>query len=150
VDDIYALFEGHECSEERLKEFGEKLALVVGGRLREYSNSRSPTLRMSNLGKPDRQLWYELNSDGGKEELSPATKIKFLYGDILEALLLFLAAEAGHTVTSEQATVEVDGIVGNNDTVIDGVVVDCKSASTYAFKKFKHGTLAYDDPIGNM
>lgn len=105
---------------------------------------------MSNLGKPDRQLWYDINDNEGSEELSASTKIKFLYGDILEALLLFLAAEAGHTVSDQQVEVEVDGIIGHNDAIIDGVVVDCKSASTYAFRKFKDGTLAEDDPFGYM
>ena len=34
------------------------------------------------------------------------------------------------------------------DCKIDGVVTDVKSVSTYGFKKFKDGTLAYDDPFG--
>ena len=34
------------------------------------------------------------------------------------------------------------------DCKIDGVVTDVKSVSSYGFKKFKDGTLAYDDPFG--
>ena len=34
------------------------------------------------------------------------------------------------------------------DCKIDGVVTDVKSVSTYGFRKFKDGTLAYDDPFG--
>lgn len=149
VDDIYALFSGHECDPERVREFGEQLSKTVAARLASYGSERKPTLRMSNLGKGDRQLWYDLN-DPATEELEPHTKIKFLYGDILEALLLFLAKEAGHEVTHEQEELVLDDIVGHNDAVIDGVVVDCKSASTYAFAKFKNGTLAEDDPFGYM
>lgn len=150
VEDIYNLFGGHSCDEARVAEFGSVLAATVADRLAGYSEPRTSHLRMSNVGRPDRQLWYDVNGNSAKEELAPHTKIKFLYGDILEALLLFLAKEAGHDVTHEQAEVVVDGVVGHNDAVIDGVVVDVKSASTYAFKKFKDGTLAEDDPFGYM
>lgn len=106
---------------------------------------------MSNLGKGDRQLWYENQpKDPTDEVLSPQTKLKFLIGDIWEALLLFLAKEAGHTVELEQAEVELNGILGHIDAVIDGTVVDVKSASSYAFRKFQNGTLAQDDPFGYM
>lgn len=74
--------------------------------------------------------------------------MKFLFGDILECLLLFLAEEAGHTVTQKQAEVNVNGVLGHIDAVIDGVVVDVKSASTYSFKKFKDGSLETNDPFG--
>jgi len=150
VDDIYALFGGHECNPANVEEFGRELSRLVADRLGEHRGDRAATLRMSNLGRPDRQLWYEINGDGGGEEFPPHVRIKFLYGDILEALLLFLAKEAGHTVELAQAEVEIDGIVGHNDAVIDGVVVDVKSASTFSFKKFKDGSLREDDPFGYM
>lgn len=151
VEDIYGLFKGgHECNKDNVQAFGRLLAETVEQRLLERRGDQVPTLRMSNLGKPDRQLWYDINKSGSKEDLPPHVRIKFLYGDILEALLLFLAAEAGHRVEQTQVEVEVDGVVGHNDAVIDGVVVDCKSASTYAFQKFKNGTLAEDDPFGYM
>lgn len=78
----------------------------------------------------------------------PKTYMKFLYGDFLELLLLFLAKEAGHTVENEQLEVEVDGVKGHLDCTIDGVVVDCKSASPYAFQKFKDDRFLSDDPFG--
>jgi hypothetical protein len=34
------------------------------------------------------------------------------------------------------------------DAVIDGVPVDCKSASPYAFQKFENGTFVFDDAFG--
>lgn len=123
------------------------MAQTIANRLSGYRESRDFTLRVSNLGKPDRQLWYEAHRDK-REELAPHTKVKFLFGDLWEHILLFLAAEAGHEVSHEQTEVEVDGIVGHNDAVIDGYVVDCKSASVHAFKKFANGTLAEDDPFG--
>jgi hypothetical protein len=73
---------------------------------------------------------------------------KFLYGDTLEVLLLFLAKESGHEVTHEQYEVEADGVKGHTDAVIDGVPVDCKSASPSAYAKFENGQFVFDDPFG--
>jgi hypothetical protein len=38
--------------------------------------------------------------------------------------------------------------VGHQDAIIDGVLVDCKSASGVGFDKFKYNKLAEDDPFG--
>ena len=119
VTDIYGLFgASHKSDPERLELFAKSLAETVGNRLANDRRNDKPTLRMSNLGKPDRQLWYDINSPGGKEEFEPYTLIKFLYGDILEALLLFLSEESGHTVTHSQEEVVVDGIVPATTTRI--------------------------------
>ncbi len=95
---------------------------------------------MSNLGKPLRQLWYELNGYEG-EELSGSTLLKFTYGDLTEALIICLAEAAGHTVERLQEEIEVDGIKGHIDCVIDGVLFDVKSCSSYSFRKFEEGSL---------
>lgn len=150
IGDIDHLFEkGHKPTEEATDKLGSEIARLVRRSLeRPFEEERSGTLRMSNLGKPDRQIWYGLRSDIPKEELRGNTLRKFLMGDLWEALLLFLAREAGHEVEYEQGEVVVDGIVGHIDAIIDNVVVDVKSASSYAFKKFKNGTLQEDDPFG--
>jgi len=102
---------------------------------------------MSNIGKGARQLWYDKRY--GKEETLPApTLIKFIFGDILEQLLLFLAEASGHKVTHRQSEVTLCGVKGHIDAEIDGVTVDVKSASTHAFRKFSDGTLVEDDPFG--
>lgn len=149
VEDIYQLFkEPHECSEEAATELGQAIAEAISLRLNE-KRDEPRTLRMSNLGRGDRQIWYEIHSKNiPKEELQPETKIKFLFGDILELMLLFLSREAGHDVSAEQAEVEVDGVKGHIDAIIDGHVVDVKSASSYSFKKFKSGDLRENDPFG--
>jgi len=151
VDDIYALFkqpDGHRVDEARVAALGKDLGEMVGRRLAEVRGDNY--LRMSNLGKGDRQLWYDIKGGGEPTELTANTRIKFLFGDILELLLIFLAEEAGHTVTHKQEEVNVDGVVGHLDAVIDGVVVDCKSASSPSFKKFQSGNLAENDPFGYM
>ena len=150
VDDIYDVLdaeEGHMCKTSNLKTLGEEVAQAVSVALSAENGTRT-TLRASNIGKPcDRQLWFDVNGFEG-EEPAPHAKIKFLYGHVIEALLLFLAREAGHTVESAQEEVEIDGIKGHMDAVIDGVLVDVKSAATFSFQKFKDGTLPTDDPFG--
>jgi hypothetical protein len=99
--------------------------------------SGSRGIRMSSLGKPDRQLWYELYKPELREHMPSHVRIKFLYGHMLEALLLLLSKTAGHTVTDEQRTLKLEGVTGHQDAVIDGVVVDVKSASQFGFRKFR-------------
>lgn len=115
--------------------------------LDEGQREPSSTLRMSQIGKPTRQIWYDLKKTK-RPDLDGQTKLKFLFGDLLESLLILLATVSGHEVTEEQQEVEVNGIKGHKDCRIDGVLVDVKSASSYAFKKFKDGTLQFDDPFG--
>lgn len=150
VEDIENLFrKPHNVDPEHVKHLGESLAETIK---RRFAEERGPSyLRMSNIGKGDRQLWYEINKpELSGEELSPATKLKFLYGDILELLLIFLAEEAGHDVQNRQTTVEVDGVKGSIDATIDGVLVDVKSASERAFVKFAKHQVPEDDAFGYM
>lgn len=92
-------------------------------------------------------LWYELNGYKG-EELKGSTRLKFLYGHLIESLLVVLAEAAGHTVERLQERVEVDSVRGKIDLVLDGILVDVKSCSSRSFEKFKNGRLFEDDPFG--
>lgn len=152
VEDIYALFSDDNWTpdEENVKQFGQRLAQHIANRASETKGK--PTLRLSNLGYPDRKLWFSVNRQSEAETLPPEARIKFLFGDILEELLLFLAREAGHTVTGTQDTVEVAGVIGHRDAVIDGHLVDCKSASSFSFKKFEDHKLGDEnsDPFGYL
>ncbi len=149
IPDIYKLFEtGHECSTENLDKFAETIRDTVAQRLSSYKEPRKPTLRMSNIGKADCQLWFELNGTKPDGDIPPTTKIKFLYGDIIESLVLLLIKEAGYEVTDEQKEVYFRGIKGHLDAKVEGQVVDVKSASKYAFEKFKDGTLKDNDSFG--
>jgi hypothetical protein len=109
---------------------------------------REDYLRISNMGKGDRQVYYDCNPHGLEEELEPWTRIKFLYGDIIEALLIFLAREAGHDWEGEQEVVDLEGVKGHTDGKLDGYTADVKSASKFGFRKFKEGTVFQDDPFG--
>lgn len=150
VDDIYKLFDPnktHEPDEKNLSDFAQNIKEVMRNRLAKREDVRNP-LRFSSLGKPDRQLWYDAHPDGNEEELAAKTYFKFLYGDLLEQIVLFLVKESGHTVEREQEEIEVDGVKGHIDAIIDGVVVDVKSASPFGYKKFKNQEVVNDDPFG--
>lgn len=151
VEDIYNVLDEseHECSNNNLSIFASDVSEAVRLSLGQ-SNDPKPTIRASGIGKAcDRQQWYDLHGFEGLP-LQSHTRLMFLYGHVIEALLLFLAREAGHKVERQQETVEVAGVKGHIDAVIDGVVVDAKSASPRSFEKFKDGSLATDDPFGYM
>jgi hypothetical protein len=152
VDDVYGLFSGDYTPSinrtANLDDMSYDIVQAVITSLETAGKPRESYLRMSNIGKPDKQLWYEHQKDVAKEELRPDTYIKFLYGHIIEALLLFLVKEAGHEVTHEQAEVEIDNVKGHMDAMIDGIPVDVKSTSKFGFQKFVNGELANDDPFG--
>tara|TARA_R110000751_G_scaffold34796_2_gene86126 strand:- start:1837 stop:2712 length:876 start_codon:yes stop_codon:yes gene_type:complete len=130
--------------------FLEDIEHAMSRQLLATERTDHSTLRMSNIGKGDRQVWYDVNGNDTKESLTPETRLKFLFGDIIESLMLFLTKEAGHKVEHEQHMVEIEGIKGHIDAKIDGALVDVKSASSFAFKKFDTGTLADDDAFGYM
>lgn len=150
-EDVYQLFDpnvDHTVSEENLEAFCENTKEILRSRLRAQEDRGSP-LRFSALGKPNRQMWYEAHPEEGmKEPMPPKAYLKFMYGAIIEEMLLFLIKEAGHDVKDEQREVEVDGIRGHIDAIIDGVVIDVKSASPFGYKKFETDTVAQDDPFG--
>lgn len=151
VEDIYEMFkvDHHPHDINLFAKFGANLEEVFHDRFNTVRDGQA-YLRMSNIGRPDRQLWYDINSKAEKEKLEPATLIKFSYGDVIEQMMLLYAKMAGHKVEQEQAEVEVNGIKGHIDAIIDGVVVDIKSASSYSWNKFNSGALLEpgNDPFG--
>lgn len=147
VQDIQArLTSGQPFDAETVRLFGINLANKLSNRL---SEEYKPALRASNLGTPcERKLWYSINRPDTAEPVGPAARLKFLFGDILEEVLLFLARAAGHEVTHEQKEVNVGGVKGHIDGVIDGELVDVKSTTSYGLKKFSEHKLREDDPFG--
>jgi len=153
IDDMNGILSGissgkaPKVKEEQIDKFlnNTKLALLDWLQPRKSSGKG---LRMSVIGRPARQLWYDNHIERKQEIHDPSTQLKFLYGHVLEHLLLFLVEISGHTVTAQQKKVQVEDVNGHMDCKIDGEVVDVKSASAMSFKKFKNGTLYEDDPFG--
>lgn len=149
IPDIYKLVGGeHGISDVLASDMGTNVANAIQQSLGTHTRRG---LRLSGLGsKCPRHLWYSINYPDLAEPIPPYARIKFAYGHIIEHLIIGLAKAAGHTVTGEQDEINVDGILGHRDCVIDGCVVDVKSAASRSFLKFREGTIAQDDPFGYL
>lgn len=137
-------------TDKQIDETADKIRDALKSWARPEERNSEFTLRMSNIGKPDRQLWFEKHDDNLKRDIDAPTQVKFLYGHLLEEIVLMLVRMSGHEVTDEQKEVDVSGIKGHMDCKINGEVVDVKTASKFAFNKFKNNRLADDDPFGYL
>ena len=112
------------------------------------------TLRMSNVGRPTCQLWFEKNQPEKALPLPTTFVMNMMLGDIVEAVFKGLLKEAGvEYEDAEHVTLNVDddtSINGTYDIVIDGAVDDIKSASNWSYQnKFEsYDTLAAHDSFG--
>ena len=152
VEDIYALVSEKKIPEgvdveQAIDEFAEDCRSILTTALKERKGSGQGYLRMSNIGREDMYLYNHIN-EKAVDDIQPHTYVKFLYGHLIEAMLLALTKLSGHEVTDEQKEIDIEGIKGHMDCKVDGEVIDVKSTSTMGFKKFKDGTLANDDPFG--
>jgi hypothetical protein len=138
-------------------------AMRIGGELAKATLKRDKPrekgkLWASDLGKPCmRQHWFKFNMPEAGTKLMGHTKFKFLYGNILEEAVLYLAEEAGHDVSDQQARVETDvertngvdwQVSGRIDGIIDGSLLDVKSTSSFGFQRYKHGINDTNDSFG--
>ena len=107
------------------------------------------TLGLSSIGQCLRKQAYKAlgYAENGKE-LDSRAKIVFFMGDLTEMAVLQLARAAGVAITDygeNQASVEIDGIVGHPDALgtIAGTkyLIEVKSMSSYGFKEFEKGQL---------
>ena len=111
-------------------------------------------LRMSNIGRPTCQLWFEKNDPKDKTPLPPHFLINMIIGDIVEAVFkgLLRAAEVDFKDNDNVTLKLKDGteVKGEYDMVLDGKVDDVKSASPWSYKnKFNSlETLAKSDSFG--
>jgi hypothetical protein len=110
-------------------------------------------LRMSNIGRPTCQLWYEKNKPETALPKSNNFMMNMMLGDIVEAVFkgLLKAAKVDYQ-DSENVILKLkdDNVSGSYDLVIDGAVDDVKSASDWSYKnKFEsYDTLSNGDGFG--
>ncbi len=134
---------------------------MVNHKAVEPKDPTATTIRMSEIGEPClRKLmfkWYKphFGVPPYSEHPNPYLPVKFTFGDYIEELTLFLAKESGHAVTNRQEKVELRSplsewyAVGHIDAMIDGVVVDVKSAADVSFNKYKReGLVDETDSFG--
>ena len=94
-------------------------------------------LRMSNIGRPTCQLWYEKNKPEKALAKSNNFMMNMMIGDIVEAIFKGILKEAGVKYeNSKSVTLNCNGtdITGTYDLVIDNAVDDIKSASDWSYR----------------
>jgi hypothetical protein len=147
-------------SDQQLAVYGASIARHARDTLNKRTVRPRPTpetLYASEIGDacPTR-LWHKRHGTMGLP-MGGSTELKFLVGDFYEETLLLFAEASGHEVTDRQREVvfnvgdnyaEVGGawsVHGHIDAVIDGYVVDVKSASSYAYDLYTKNGLITDE-----
>ena len=111
-------------------------------------------LRMSNIGKPKCQLWFEKNDPEDRLPLPPHFLMNMILGDIVEAVFKGLLRAAGAEFKdNDNVTLKLPNgqeIKGEYDMEMDGKIDDVKSASPWSYKnKFaSFDALAQGDSFG--
>ena len=120
-----------------VQEFGEACKNAL---LKQFADERNSKfeVRMSNIGRPLCQL--QMEAKGIKGEGQPYNvKMRNTFGDLIEALSIFVLKSAGVDIKNEQKKVTYkfngDSVEGRQDVEIDNKVWDIKSASPYSFEK---------------
>jgi len=111
-------------------------------------------LRMSNIGKPKCQLWFEKNDSEDKTPFPPHFLMNMILGDIVEAVFKGLLRAAGVEFKDNARVVlklpHGQEIKGEYDMEMDGKIDDVKSASpwSYQHKFVDFDTLSKGDTFG--
>jgi len=145
-----------EMSEETI----ERVATEVADALRRQFGSGNKRdefkLRMSNIGRPTCQLWFEKNQPEKALPRPTTFVMNMMIGDIVESVFKAILTEAGveykDTDKVKLAVGDKDDtyVYGSYDLVIDNAVDDVKSASDWSYRdKFKsYQSLADKDTFG--
>ena len=143
-------------SEETAKRIGEEVAEAV---IRQFGSGKSRKefrLRMSNIGRPTCQLWFEKNKPESALPKSSTFVMNMMIGDIVEAIFKGLLKEAKVDFDdTDQVTLDVGDsngtrVSGSYDLIMGGAVDDIKSASDWSYRnKFEsYASLKKSDPFG--
>jgi len=143
-------------SEETAKKIGEEVAEAV---IRQFGSGKSRKefrLRMSNIGRPTCQLWFEKNKPESALPKPSTFVMNMMIGDIVEAIFKGLLKEAKVDFDdTDQVTLDVGDsngtrVSGSYDLIMGGAVDDIKSASDWSYRnKFEsYAALKKSDPFG--
>lgn len=134
----------------------DKVASDISAALhKQFNEQRSDKfrLRMSNIGRPRCQLWFEKNKPELKETKPTKFLLNMIVGDIVEAVFKGVLRASGIKF-SDNAKVVLDlgdtKIAGEYDMILDGSVDDIKSTTNYGFtSKFTDAmSLQQNDDFG--
>ena len=143
-------------SEETAKKIGAEVADAV---IRQFGSGKSRDefrLRMSNIGRPTCQLWFEKNKPETALPKPTTFVMNMMLGDIVEAVFKGLLTESGVDFDdTDKVTLKVGDsndtrVSGSYDLIMGGAVDDIKSASDWSYRnKFEsYNTLKKSDPFG--
>ena len=143
-----------ELPDHLITEFKESCELAIK---KQFSKREDSKLRMSGIGRPVCQQILSLQNC--PKESSYNDIMRFLFGDLIEAVAVLVIKAAGINIVAEQKpsriVLDKEDIKGTLDVIIeeDGVqkVWDIKSASPFSFDyKFRKGydKIKDDDPFG--
>jgi len=142
-----------EMSEETIEQVSSDIAEALQKQFGSGKKRGDFKLRMSNVGRPTCQLWYDKNKPEEALPLPTTFVMNMMLGDIVEAVFKGLLREAGVKYEEpEHVTLELDGasVNGTYDIVVNGAVDDVKSASDWSYRnKFEsYEKLASGDGFG--
>ena len=143
-------------SEETAKKIGAEVADAV---IRQFGSGKSRgdfRLRMSNIGRPTCQLWFEKNKPETALPKPTTFVMNMMLGDIVEAVFKGLLTESGVDFDdTDKVTLKVGDsndtrVSGSYDLIMGGAVDDIKSASDWSYRnKFEsYDTLKKSAPFG--
>ena len=129
-----------KISDKLVEEFGEACKESLRKQFSEERREKFQ-VRMSNVGRPLCQLQMEAQNVKGEGQ-PYNVKMRNTFGDLIEALAMFVLKSSGVEIEDEQKKVKYkfndSEIEGRLDVKIDQKVWDIKSASPYSFEK-KYG-----------
>ena len=143
-------------SEKTAKKIGAEVADAV---IRQFGSGKSRgdfRLRMSNIGRPTCQLWFEKNKPETALPNPTTFVMNMMLGDIVEAVFKGLLTESGVDFDdTDKVTLKVGDsndtmVSGSYDLILGEAVDDIKSASDWSYRnKFdSYDTLKNSDPFG--
>ena len=141
-------------SDANIDKIAEDIKEALHRQFGSQNNRKEFRLRMSNIGRPTCQLWFEKNHPEKALPLPNNFVMNMMLGDIVEAVFKGLLRQAGVAYDdSKKVSMELkidSKIEGTYDIVMDDAVDDIKSASDWSYKnKFQSfDTLADGDAFG--
>ena len=126
-----------KVSDKLVEEFGEACKSALRKQFTEERKSGFKP-RMSNVGRPLCQLQMEAQNIKGEGQ-PYNVKMRNTFGDLIEALSIFVLKSAGVKIEDEQKSVKYkfngSSIEGRYDVKINKKIWDIKSASPYSFER---------------
>ena len=140
-------------SDKTIKQVATDVASAMQRQFGGTKSRRDFRIRMSNVGRPSCQLWYEKNKPEKALPFPSSFIMNMMLGDIVEAVFKGVMTEAGiQYEDAKEVSLDVgeSTVSGTYDIVVDGAVDDIKSASDWSYRnKFEsYDTLAESDGFG--